>query len=96
MTTMAEPITSMTWDDYGSCLTYDPDGWYVDGTGKSPAYDQLTEAKRICQACPVRTWCLNTTMNTEGKKGAENRHGIRGGLTPVERAALHRRRTRSD
>lgn len=50
------------------------------------------EPKRICAGCPVRTECLDAAMDEEGSVDQFRRAGVRGGLTPAERAALARRR----
>lgn len=47
------------------------------------------EAKRICNLCPVRRACLRAEMEAEGNAAARRRHGVRGGLTGVERRALY-------
>ena len=47
--------------------------------------------KSICGRCEVRTECLDDAMATETGK---NRVGLRGGLTPMQRAALGRKRGR--
>lgn len=41
----------------------------------------MDEAKRICRDCPLRTGCLRI--------GLTDPHGIWGGMTAVERRALH-------
>ncbi|MCX5112182.1 WhiB family transcriptional regulator [Streptomyces sp. NBC_00378] len=48
-------------------------------------------ARQICESCPVRRACLVTAMEEEGSADQYRRAGVRGGLTPVERAHLARR-----
>ncbi|WP_217514867.1 WhiB family transcriptional regulator [Streptomyces lunaelactis] len=48
------------------------------------------EQKRICAGCPVKTDCLNAAMKEEGSVDQFRRAGVRGGLTPTERAGLAR------
>ena len=45
-------------------------------------------AKSICQSCPVIHICLLSALDEEEGASAQNRYEIRGGLGPVERAAL--------
>ncbi|MEU4947675.1 WhiB family transcriptional regulator [Streptomyces lavendulae] len=45
-------------------------------------------AKGICSVCPVREVCLTTALTEEAGDTQWARVGIRGGLTPRERAAL--------
>ncbi|MFE9845824.1 WhiB family transcriptional regulator [Streptomyces goshikiensis] len=47
-----------------------------------------TKAKRICATCPVLDTCLTDAMSGEGRDPQWARAGVRGGLTPRERA-LH-------
>lgn len=49
-----------------------------------------TEPKRICAACPVQQQCLAAAMREEGSVDQFRRAGVRGGLTPAERATLAR------
>lgn len=43
---------------------------------------KATEAKKVCAVCPVRAECLDDAL------ADEDRHAVRGGLTPVERRGL--------
>jgi WhiB family redox-sensing transcriptional regulator len=47
---------------------------------------KVEEAKSICATCPVRQFCLDDALDEEKRTKAESRNGIRGGLTPEERA----------
>lgn len=48
----------------------------------------ILSAKAICRECPVVSTCLDEAMAEEGwRKG---RHGVRGGKTAEERAAMVR------
>jgi WhiB family redox-sensing transcriptional regulator len=51
-------------------------------------------AKFICARCPVRAECLRDALANEGGRTGEYRHGIRGGMTPEERAHEYRRLVR--
>ncbi|MDQ0943310.1 WhiB family transcriptional regulator [Streptomyces sp. V1I1] len=74
------------WRDHAACiglgdLFLPRDEHHVDST----------EPKRICAGCPVRLPCFEAAMKEEGTADQFRRAGVRGGLTPAERAALGRR-----
>lgn len=48
-----------------------------------------SEPRSICLSCPVRQPCLADALRTEPTVGYM--HGMRGGLTPAERARLVKR-----
>ena len=76
---------STAWKDQAACRWW-PLALFFPEPGVS-----VQPAKRICRGCPVRQACL--------RAGIEERHGIWGGLTRSERAALRRRKagqTRAD
>jgi WhiB family redox-sensing transcriptional regulator len=77
----ATEIMTATWRDAAACLRTDPDLFFpISTTGH--ARDQIAEAKRICQACPVRSRCLDWAL------AAGNVSGIWGGFTDDERRTL--------
>lgn len=62
------------------------DLWFANSSNTTA----VTEAKRICHhECPVREACLRAEMQAEGDAAARRRHGVRGGLTGVERRRLY-------
>ena len=72
------------WRALAACQTTDPDLFFpVSVSGRSLA--QVTEAKAVCAACPVRPECLAFAIET-GQV-----HGIWGGLTEEERRQALRR-----
>lgn len=78
-------------DDWGrraACTTQDPELFFPVGNA-GPALDQIEQARQICQACPVRSPCLEWAIDV----GVSD--GIWGGLNEQERLSLRRRRTRS-
>jgi WhiB family redox-sensing transcriptional regulator len=87
--------TTSHWISRASCRSEDPDLWfptsYIDTLGAA----QVEEAKAWCAECPVRIACLEAEMAVEGSRSAYYRNGIRGGLTPDERANLYQRRKRA-
>lgn len=55
---------------------------------------RTAEAKKICGSCSVLRACLDDAMATEVGNDAKSRAGVRGGLTPEQRAARHSRQRR--
>ena len=49
----------------------------------------LASARAVCEACPVRAECLAWAMDLEHGREVD-RAGIFAGMTPAERAAMHR------
>ena len=47
-------------------------------------------AKRVCEGCPVREACLQMALDAERGVGLYERHGVFGGLTPIERFRAQR------
>jgi WhiB family transcriptional regulator, redox-sensing transcriptional regulator len=71
----------VNWRNDAACRHADPDLFFpIANTG--PALRKVYEAKRICQACPVRAPCLAWALN----HGVP--YGIWGGTTEDERHAL--------
>lgn len=71
---------SLTWRDDGLCAQTDPEAFFPE-RGSSPK-----PAKRVCQACPVRTECLEYALERS------IRFGVWGGLTERERRWLRAKR----
>lgn len=71
-----------TWAEAGACH---------DRPDLAPILDldhreNLAAARRICASCVVTAECLDDAMRTEGSRIRHFRHGMRGGLTPGQRA----------
>lgn len=72
------------------------DWWFTGGDDKGGrghlAYSvdtpEIQAARMGCQLCPVRTDCLEDAIVTEWGQSRKARHGIWGGLNPVERVQL--------
>jgi hypothetical protein len=45
-------------------------------------------AEKLCEGCPIKDWCLAEAMSAEGDVNGRNRYGVRGGMTPNQRAEL--------
>ena len=52
---------------------------------------RIARAIDICEACPSRQACLDDVMAYEGPRRAADRHTIRGGKLPRERANMYRK-----
>jgi hypothetical protein len=72
-----------------------PPEWMAQGrcVGNLMLYDESVglktgEAAARCAGCPVIEQCLTSALAEEGNLSAGSRYGIRGGLSPKERAAL--------
>jgi WhiB family transcriptional regulator, redox-sensing transcriptional regulator len=72
-----------SWRGQAACRRVDPDLFFPVGTSGA-ALAQVTRAKRLCLACPVRRPCLNWAL----RNGIQ--FGIWGGLTEDERGGLRR------
>jgi len=68
-------------DEHGTpaCAQADPEAWFPEKGEK------VSQAKKICQACPIRNQCLEYALETNEV------FGIWGGLTYKQRLRLKRR-----
>jgi len=74
---------NQTWRDHAACRGIDPEIFY-------PVSDEEADpAKTICDACPVRTLCLEYALTSR------ERDGVWGGATERERRRMIRQRRRS-
>jgi hypothetical protein len=74
------------WRDSAACAGADPEMFLAETGGEAQA------AKSVCAACPVRAACLEAALTEEKDNPAPARAGIRGGMSPKQRAALAKRR----
>ena len=72
-------IEELRWQDFALCAQTDPDIFFPEKGGST------REAKKVCQACPVRGECLEYALTHD------ERFGIWGGLSERERRKLRRR-----
>ena len=71
------------WQDRAACYGLDPEIFF-------PASDEEAEvAKIVCDACAVRTACLEHAL------GSRERDGVWGGCTEKERRRIVRQRRRT-
>lgn len=74
------------WANSAACASIDPELMYPH-VGDARAY---RAARAICAACPVLEDCLMDALAYERGKAKTDRHGVRAGLSPLERARLDR------
>jgi WhiB family transcriptional regulator, redox-sensing transcriptional regulator len=86
MTTTADSLAE--WWTLAACQSADPDLFFpISGSG--PAVGQVTRAKAVCAACPVRCDCLSYAL------AAGPLQGVWGGLTEEERRRLRQREAKA-
>jgi WhiB family redox-sensing transcriptional regulator len=71
------------WVQTAACLEIGTDAFYPVGN----ADDWETPRKVCLERCPVRAECLDDVMARELGMDYKTRHGIIGGLSPIERHA---------
>lgn len=69
-------------------ISDEPERWFDPSVTASAA-------ARLCSGCPVTGECLTAAMTMEAGASVYGRWGVWAGMTPVQRALLHRRRTRA-
>ena len=79
----------MIWRDRAACISLETHIFFPRDAREPDAY---TAARSICAMCPVRKPCLQMVI---GLEATDDKWGMFGGLTPVERRAL-RRKQKSD
>lgn len=67
------------WTQDAVCATADPEAWFPEVGGNNQA------AKAICRSCPVRPECLEAAL------ARDERFGVWGGLSEVERRKLRKK-----
>lgn len=79
--------------DGAVCASIDPEFWFPDGARRQEHRKQMEQARKIClYQCPLELVCLERAMAAEVGKSKDERHGVYGGKTPEERAALEGKR----
>ena len=66
------------WQERALCAQTDPEAFFPEKGGST------RDAKRVCEACPVQSACLDYAMSKDEK------FGIWGGLSERERRRLRR------
>ncbi|MFI8360762.1 WhiB family transcriptional regulator [Streptomyces sp. NPDC085612] len=81
------------WRDTAACLGQA--ALFLPRRDTGPEYvASMVAAKKVCEHCPVQQACLDEAMATERADTENARAGVRGGLTPQERAARYSRQRR--
>lgn len=81
LTYALDHIEAEEWQSMAICTQTDPEAFFPERG--APAKN----AKRVCADCPVRQECLEYALENN------ETHGIWGGLSESQRAALRRERT---
>jgi WhiB family transcriptional regulator, redox-sensing transcriptional regulator len=74
------------WRADAACSDFDTNMFFPDVESDEDVRPQITAAKGICAACPVRHACLEFAIRTR------QLDGVWGGHTPEERRSIRRRR----
>lgn len=79
------------WEDFSACQYVEDPAQVIffEDEEDNRAYPFEAQAKAICAACPVRADCLDAALRDE------ERWGIRGGMTYMERRKVVRRRKKN-
>lgn len=80
----------MTWHYDAACRGMDTEVFFDMATNVA----NINAAKAICQSCPVQSACLQAALDEEAWHRSQERYGIRGGLTHIERGAYAFQRKR--
>lgn len=73
---MTAQLAVSAWWDLAACAQTDPELWFPEKGATNP------DAARICATCPVKQQCLEDAL------ASGDPHGVRGGLSPNQRARL--------
>nr|BFD90681.1 hypothetical protein KitaXyl93_20410 [Kitasatospora sp. Xyl93] len=77
----------LDWRQRALCSS-DPDGWFPEEIRPAAARLFAVEAAKAgCRSCPVRRECGTQALRLESGVPADMRFGVRGAMTPAERAA---------
>lgn len=69
------------WTEDAACIGLETDMFF-------PRGQHDPNIRKVCGSCPVAAECLAAAMIEERGKDRFHRHGMRGGLTPKQRADL--------
>lgn len=75
------------WREDARCLNVDTEIFFPSGRGIGE--ERWDAARAICALCKVRKPCLELALNVEEH---DDRWGIYGGLSPIERRTLRHKR----
>ena len=75
------------WADDAACIDLPTDLFFQPDGSRIADDVYYGVPRRVCVGCPVRESCLDAAM-VEESGGSDYRYGMRGGMTPRERARL--------
>lgn len=78
------------WREDASCLNVDTEVFFPSGRGTGE--ERWDAAKAVCAFCKVRKPCLELALKVEEH---DDRWGVYGGLSPMERRAIRAKRRAS-
>ncbi|WP_204870035.1 MULTISPECIES: WhiB family transcriptional regulator [Nocardiaceae] len=78
-TSLRSVVDRWSWQEHARCRDHDLQTFFDGGEADEVSADSASQAKLICEDCPVRTECLNYALN------AGERFGVWGGLSARER-----------
>lgn len=70
------------------CAGVDPELFFPSKGDSTVPESQWEAPRRICKACPVQAACLTAALEEEHGGGLSARFGMRGGLSPRQRALI--------
>lgn len=81
-----DPVADQSWRQLGECVGMDPDFFYPSEIEGRATNSFVAEAQRVCAGCPVRAACGEYAIR------ANEKQGVWGGLSAVERRRIRSRR----
>lgn len=75
-------------DDWAGAVCAQVGSVVADEMFFATARDRVAEAVALCWECPLRAICARKSLEEEATTPVDMRFGIRGGLTPEQRAQL--------
>jgi WhiB family transcriptional regulator, redox-sensing transcriptional regulator len=89
------PGGTSRWRQDAACRTVGAAFFFPSDEPEDAPLYSTSRARAICAHCPVRAQCLDDAMAREGTAGRHDRSGVWGGLSPSQRTALAKARTRA-
>lgn len=82
------------WSDQAACRTVEMIVFFPEREHAGRGGTNYSEARQVCAGCPVKAECLEDALVEERYQSGVYRHGMRGGLSPEQRASEERKRRR--
>lgn len=87
---ISDAPAAASWWLEAACLGHDTELWF--NVTERGDWGTRRFVKSVCSECPVIEECLASALREEEGQPRDYRHGVRGGLDPLERYRYHRRR----